>query len=207
MNDLDARLRTADPAASLGPDAAQASINLAARAGTLTAPSPESWWRRRPVVVAAVAGGIALAGTAAAAATVLDLFSPDSDIAVTVEVEMPAGAESSASCTSYLNLVPANGQVYEDNAEGSTSGGSAETFDQADFDATVAYIRERDWSDLVAPTMTATTSLTEDGETALEGEFGGFAEIIEQELAANGLNTTGSAILVESASCEVGSDS
>lgn len=210
MNDLDARLRTADPAATLGPDAAQGSVTLAARAAAVTAPAapaPTSWWRRRPVVTVLVAGGIALAGTAAAAVTVLDLFSPNSDIAVTVEFEVPAGAQGGASCTSYLNLVRADGQSYSDNDGFTTSGGSAESFDQADFDATVAYIRERDWTDLVAPTLSGTTSLTGDGEIALEGELGGVAEIVEAELAANGLNSTGSAILVETGSCQVGYDS
>ncbi|WP_435737732.1 hypothetical protein V5D56_03765 [Cellulosimicrobium sp. PMB13] len=206
MNDLDTLLRSADPGRT-SPHARDAAERLAATAPLLatTAPDDRSAGRRvtRPVLVTAVGGALVLTGgLAVAAPSLLDLFGAGSPVVETVELEVPGG-----SCSVFLNVVPADGAVHADSSGGETSGGSAETFDQAEFDAVEAFLRTHDWSDVMAEAAPfGGTSVTSDGSEGgtVEGSFTSVKEPVEEVLAAHGLNATGSAILVESAECGAG---
>lgn len=89
-------------------------------------------------------------------------------MASAVEFEVGSG---SASCSAFLNNVPADGTAYTDASGLVTRGGSASTFEQADFEATEAFLREHDWSSVIAqvdPFGDVTTE-SRDGGVAMAG--------------------------------------
>jgi hypothetical protein len=210
MDDLTTLLHDADPG-HVSTAAGAAAEELASAAPLLAETAPDD--RRtglhatRPVLVGAVVGGLVLTGgLAAAAPSLIDLFSDDSPVVTSVEFEVPSGA-AEASCSLFLNVVPADGQVHADSSGGETSGGSPETFDQAELDAVETFLRTHDWSDViaeVAPFDGTTVTSDELGGTSLEGSFTSIKDAVEEALAAEGLNASGSAILVETSQCGVG---
>lgn len=210
--DLDLLLGRADPAA-VDSTVAQEATALASCAASLAAvePRPPGRMRRglsRPALIGAMAGGLVLTGgVAAAAPTLLDFFAADSPVVDTVRFDLPGG---DASCSVFLNVVPADGTTYTDDSGRDAGGGSAASFDRADFDAVEAFLRTHDWSGLLAqldPFGGTTVQSDPDGAMTMQGSFNGVSAAVEQVLADNGLNTTNSAILVETARCGVGTGS
>lgn len=208
MDPLNTTLRDADPAGSLDPASEHAAQRMAANAAHLADTPPQPTGRRiRPAVAALAVGGIAVAATAAAAPVVLDLFSAESAVvASTIELDVPVGG-GAASCTAYLNVVPANGEFHEEaNGFDLSDVPVAANFDTDDYQATEAFLRDYDWGDDIAALAFAgtTTSLDDEGNTVwtVPGTEYSIKERAEAVLAENGLNTTGSAYLIESGSCE-----
>lgn len=208
MPDLDLLLRAADPA-DLHPTAVAEALALAtctAEPGVLPDLRPQRRRRlSRPAVIGAVVGGLVLTGGVAAAAPALfDFFGTDSPVVSTVQFEVP-GAD--ASCSLFLNVVPADGTTHTDVNGLNAGGGSAATFDRADFDAVEAFVRSHDWSGVVAevdPFAGTNAGTDPDGTVTVEGNYvPGVSAAVEQVLAENGLNTTRSAILVETTQCGI----
>ncbi|MFV0426400.1 MAG: hypothetical protein ACK5KU_05105 [Beutenbergiaceae bacterium] len=207
MDQFEHRLNNADPASALPPDAIDAARALAARAPAL---SPVAASRRisRPALTALVASGAILAGTAAATAPiVLDLWSDESPVALTVPIDMPTGTVGEASCTIFVNLVPADGQVHYDDEGQPLPSGAAEPFSQEEFDAVENFVRNHDWTVLTEGFLvTADTFENEDGNAVVQASLEGVSDIVDAELAANGLNESGSAVVVETFSCTIDED-
>lgn len=211
MRDLDQLLRGADPA-DLDPAVTQEATALASYAAAFAASSDRPTRNRRvlsrPALVAAVAGGLVFTGgVAAAAPTLLDFFAADSPVVSTVRFDVP-GAD--ASCSVFLNVVPADGTTYTDDSGLDAGGGSAATFDRADFDAVEAFLRSHDWSgviDQADPFGDTTVEADPDGTVRMQGSYIDISGPVEQVLADNGLNTTKSAILVQTQQCGVGTGS
>lgn len=212
MPDLDHLLHAADPA-DLTPGAGQEARALATHAAALgtepgAAPGAEPRRRRvaRPALIGAVAGALVLTGgVATAAPALLDFFGADSPVVSTVRFDVP-GAD--ASCSVYLNVVPADGTTYTDDSGLDAGGGSAATFDRADFDAVEAFLGTHDWSAVIAevdPFADTTVESDPAGTTTMRGSVTSISSAVAEVLTDNGLNGTGSAILVETSRCGIGS--
>lgn len=157
-------------------------------------------------VVPVAVGLVAVGGTAAATAAVLDFFSPDSPITVSEWVELPGGATHG--CDLFYNVVPADG-VSRTDANGLTvQEGSPDTFDASEFDAVVAFLAAHDWETELAGLPWQDFGVTQAPDGSLEGSGSVDTAAIDARvadvLAHEGLNSGGSAHLVATVSCGVG---
>lgn len=206
--DLDTLLRSADPARSTTSDpavrAALADLAADTRAVEPDRIAPRRHPARRWVVPATVAL-VAVGGTAAAFGDAIDLFSPSSPVHLSTWGELGDGG--SGGCDFFYNAVPADGQPHTDESGVTIQAGSAETFDQDEYDAVVAFLETHDWDSELAGIDWDLTEYAVGDDGSLTGSGSIDSDPLEarvtEVLADHGLNTGGSATLVATAACGV----
>lgn len=193
MDNLDRLLRSADPA-TRNERADDAARDLSARASEL-AQEPRRRRPSRPVVIGAVCA-LALAITAAAT-----VFRPWDDAFTLVTLDLEVSGEQ---CSVMVLALPADGTTYPDGRGMVWGGETSETFDQGEFDAVEEFLQTFDWPTWFEPhewRISAEPVTLPDGSPGVSIEVWPIAPLIEEELAAQGLNSGGSALIYDMLEC------
>ena len=215
--DLDDLLRTADPApptTTQGPAVESALSGLVAstRASDPTPLAARHPSRARRWAIPATVGLVLVGGTAAAGGGAFDgifnLFSPAAPVHVSTWQELPDGG--GGGCALFYNALPADGQARTDESGLTIQAGSPETFDQAEYDAVVAFMESYDWETELADIQWEDSTLTRgtDGGIYSNGTVDPdlVTDRVTQVLEREGLNPGGSADIVATAMCGVSSN-
>ncbi|WP_454296091.1 hypothetical protein [Salana multivorans] len=214
--DLDDLLRTADPAPPTTTQGPAVESALSGLVASTRVSDPISLAARRPSrarrwAIPATVGLVLVGGTAAAGGGALDgvfdLFSQDSPVHLSTSHELVGGT---GGCGLFVNVLPADGEARTDESGLTIQSGSAATFDQTEYDAVLEFVESHDWESELAGLEWENTVYLPGPNGGISGEGTVDLDVVTnrvtQVLDREGLNSTGSAELVTTASCGVSSD-